>query len=313
MDITNLRNKLINNLTGKISEKVSEKIVGEDNRNVTEALIELTIKVKANFINNANSLSVCFPVPIEDNEHRILEYKILWREGEYHKCKIEDGLAILNFRKDYNKGDKEGCSIYFNLKNQAYKSIWAHSNPEKFLNPQKYTFLSDDTKKFLGQFKAENSREITDKISTWIFLNLRYSDIDEMKNAEWLFKNKIGNCIHYSTLFIAFCRYFEIPCRYVLGFAKYGKFEPHTWVEFYDRENSLWIPMDLSLNQKFFVDATHIPISRLEEKQVSRYFKEVNIEIPNDYDEIFKIINFGTESVVKEDAHVEISVRGKMI
>ncbi|CEG12820.1 hypothetical protein MSIBF_A2770001 [groundwater metagenome] len=73
-----------------------------------------------------------------------------------------------------------------------------------------------------------------------------------MKNAEWLFKNKIGNCIHYSTLFIAFCRYFEIPCRYVLGFAKYGKFEPHTWVEFYDMENFSWVPMDLSLNQKFF-------------------------------------------------------------
>ncbi|CEG12821.1 hypothetical protein MSIBF_A2770002 [groundwater metagenome] len=110
MDITNLRNKLINSLAGKISEKVSEKIVGEDNRNVTNALIELTIKVKANFINNANSLSVCFPVPIEDNEHRISEYKILGCEGESRKCKIEDELAILNFGKKYNKGDKESCS-----------------------------------------------------------------------------------------------------------------------------------------------------------------------------------------------------------
>ncbi|PKM92045.1 MAG: hypothetical protein CVU81_02580, partial [Euryarchaeota archaeon HGW-Euryarchaeota-1] len=112
---------------------------------------------------------------------------------------------------------------------------------------------------------------------------------------------------------IAFCRYFEIPCRYVLGFAKYGKFEPHTWAEFYDTENLSWIPMDLSLNQKFFADATHIPISRLDEKQVSRYFKEVNLEIPQNYDECFKIVNFGTESVVKEDTHVEINVKGKLI
>ncbi len=114
-----------------------------------------------------------------------------------------------------------------------------------------------------------------------------------------------------------------------MGFAKYGNFEPHTWVEFYNRENFSWIPMDLSLNQKFFADATHIPISLFDEKQVRRYFKEVNLEIPKnhhlisfgdiqnlcgfEYDEIFKIMNFGTESVVKEDAHVEISVKGKLI
>ncbi len=322
---------IVDKLTSKISERIIENMVGSDSedRNITDATIELIIEVKANFINNSPSLSVCFPVPIEDDEHKILEYKIFGCESEYNECKIEDGLAILNFRKEYNKGDKESCKIYFKLKNQAYKSVQGNSNTEKFLNPQKYTFLSDDTKKFLEQFKAKNSREIADKISTWLFLNLRYSDIDEMKSAEWLFKNRIGNCVHYSTLFIAFCRYFEIPCRYVLGFAKYGKFEPHTWAEFYDTENLSWIPMDLSLNQKFFADATHIPISLFDEKQVRRYFKEVNLEIPKnhhlisfgdiqnlcgfEYDEIFKIMNFGTESVVKEDAHVEISVKGKLI
>lgn len=302
---------IINRITGKISKKVSEKFSGEDNKKISEALIELIIKVKANFIKDSSFLSVCFPVPIEDNEHKILEYRIL-DEKEYLKFNIEDGLAILNFKKRFNKGDRETCKIYFKLKNQAYKSA-RDTNPERFLNPQKYTSLSNNTKKFLNQFKGKNTKEIINKISSWIFLNLRYSDIDEMKDAEWIFKNKIGNCVHYSTLFIAFCRYFGIPSRYVLGFAKYGRFWPHTWVEFYDEENFSWVPMDLSLNQRFFVDATHIPISRLDERQIKRYFKEVNIKIPDDYDEIFKIMNFGTESVVEEDAHVEIDVRGRLI
>jgi len=330
MNITDkLIDKLVDKLMGKLTGKISEKISGEYNRNISDALIELVIEVKANFINDSHSLSVCFPVPVEDDYHRILMSKIFGCENEYQECKIEDGLAILNFRKDYIKGDKEACQIYFKVKNQAYKSVRHNSNPEKFLNLGRYCILSDDTKKFLNRFNAENSRETADKISTWIFLNLRYTDIDEMKSAEWLFKNKIGNCVHYSTLFIAFCRYFKIPCRYVLGFAKYGKFEPHTWAEFYDRDSFSYIPMDLSLNQKFFVDATHIPISRLDERQVRRYFKEVNLEIPKNnhpslfgdiqipsgfkYDEAFRIMNFGTESVVKEDAHVEINVKGKLI
>ncbi|OQX18566.1 MAG: hypothetical protein BWK75_06535 [Candidatus Altiarchaeales archaeon A3] len=322
---------IVDKLTGKISEKIVEKIAGEDNRNISDALIELIIEVKANFINESPSLSVSFPVPIEDEYHKVSEYKFLGEENEDsdRDFKIEDGIAILNFRKKYNKGDKEGCKIYFKLKNQAYKSVRDNSNPDKFLNFGKYCILSDDTKKFIEQFRVENSREIIYKISTWIFLNLRYSDIDEMKSAEWLFKNRIGNCVHYSTLFIAFCRYFEIPSRYVLGFVKYGKFYPHTWAEFYDWENFSWIPMDLSLNQKFFVDATHIPISRFGEGQIKRYFKEVNLEIPKnhhltsfgdiqnlcdfEYDECFKIVNFGTEIVVKEDAHVEINVKGKLI
>jgi len=314
--IRKITNKILGeNLENKILEKTPvEKIsskIAEDNRNIENALIELFIEVNANFINNVPSLSVSFPVPIEDNTHKILEYKFYDCDDKYKECKIENGLAILNFRKNFKKGEQENCKIYFKIKSHAYNAI--NDNPTNFPSFGKYTFLSDETKKFVKNFNDNNVRKTAEKISSWIFLNLKYSDIDEMKDAEWIFKNKIGNCVHYSTLFIAFCRYLGIPCRYVLGFAKYGKFYPHTWVEFYDKENFSWVPMDIALNQKFFVDATHIPISRFEEKQVRTYFKEVNLEIPKDQDEIFKIMNFGTESVVKEDAHVEIDVRGKLI
>lgn len=309
---------IIDKLIKKVSENIVEKNVGEDNRNVSNTLIELTIEVKAKFVKDSPSLFVCFPVPIEDEHHKIVEHKFSCGIGDGteesdKKCKIEDGLAILNFGKNYKKGDKEGCKIYFKIKSHTYKSIPDTLNLSKFLDSGKYTFLSDDAKKFADGFRTTNVREIIDKISTWIFLSVKYIDIDEMKNAEWIFRNKIGNCVHYSTLFIAFCRYFKIPCRYVLGFAKYGKFYSHTWAEFYDREIFSWVPMDLALNQKFFVDATHIPISRFGDRQMERYFKEVNLRIPNDCDECFKIVNFGTGSVVEEDANVEINVKGKLL
>ncbi|MFN3527835.1 MAG: transglutaminase-like domain-containing protein [Candidatus Altarchaeaceae archaeon] len=287
----------LDKLVKNISKRIAEKFVGEDNSKIKEALIELIIEINQKSF-DYDFIPVCFPVPIEDNYHKIKEYKI--DEG-----KIEDDLAILNLRKN------EKQKIYFKIESRRYEYIKDYSSEKIFLNPQKYTSISDKIKNFLDNnfSKFLNKRDLIREISTWIFLNLKYSNIDEMKDAEWIFENRIGNCVHYTTLFISFCRHFKIPARYVLGFAKYGNFYPHTWAEFYDYDENLWIPVDVSLNQKFYVDATHIPISRLNLRQVNRYFKEVNLKILNDFDEIFRIINFGTE----KENYVEIDVKGKIL
>jgi len=59
------------------------------------------------------------------------------------------------------------------------------------------------------------------------------------------FKNKIGDCSEYSSLFIALCRINKIPAKWNVGqvVRKTGEVETHSWLEIWLEDNG-WVRMD---------------------------------------------------------------------
>lgn len=119
---------------------------------------------------------------------------------------------------------------------------------------------------------ADNDLIIIGTIAQWVHKNIEY-DLGlsgEIKPDQWIFENRRGTCVEFSTLFISMCRSLGIPARSVSGLSYGGdKWEAHSWAEVFLGER--WVPVDPTNNQVGFVDGAHITYSRALEDAEIKY------------------------------------------
>jgi len=107
-------------------------------------------------------------------------------------------------------------------------------------------------------------------LSHYVFDNMVYSpsSTDIQTTACEAFQKHQGVCQDYTHIFIALCRHYGIPARYVNGFIA-GEGETHAWAEIYDGE--AWIGIDPTHDCRIFIgyikiahgrDADDCPVSR---------------------------------------------------
>ena len=135
-------------------------------------------------------------------------------------------------------------------------------------------FLEDDKLLQIGKIKPlALELKTPQNFYEWIVKNIKFpedlskylKDLNWAENALDVLKNKRGECLGKSLLFVSLCRAVGIPARIVSGYfikngsisllnAKFDKdsLELHQWAEFFD--GNFWIPVDCSLAQEEMKD-----------------------------------------------------------
>lgn len=109
--------------------------------------------------------------------------------------------------------------------------------------------------------KSNNNLELLHEIAEYTRKSIKYNEAySQPQKASWILENKIGVCVHYTTLFIALCRALGFPARYVSGVVysdEKKEYIGHAWAEVY-LEGQGWIPYDVTLGQYGWIDSGHI-------------------------------------------------------
>lgn len=161
-------------------------------------------------------------------------------------------------------------AILENVDGAKYKSISAEKidvtidDPIKvYLNPNQMLNWNED---MLAVKKAkELTKEITSNkekalaIYEYIVKNFKYdySKIDYIDNtyspeAEAVFKNRLGICSDFSTLYAVMLRSVNIPVKYLQG-NRSDITDYHAWNQVYLEESKEWITVDITYDNALYV------------------------------------------------------------
>ncbi len=87
------------------------------------------------------------------------------------------------------------------------------------------------------------------ELAEWITTHAEYHYPPSRRGAAAMLKTMRGDCGQYSTLFVAMCRYAQIPARLVSGFhlSDDDQWHYHMWAEVFIPHYG-WVPVDLTLD-----------------------------------------------------------------
>lgn len=166
----------------------------------------------------------------------------------------ESNFKIVTDKKFNNKSayfltsePKLIISVEFPLSNNSYKK----DNPKIFLKSN-FMIQSDhptirNIANSLTAGKTDDS-EKSKKCFDWVVDYLEYANpIRGLYSSLQALTDRKVDCGGFSTLLTALLRALKIPSRCVFGWAVESKFGYHAWVEFFDRQKSLWILCDPSV------------------------------------------------------------------
>ena len=112
--------------------------------------------------------------------------------------------------------------------------------------------------------EADNDWQKVERISDWVYRNLRQEFRVTIPSALEVLHSLSGDCNEHSTLFAALCRAEGIPTKICSGIVYLeGSFGYHAWNEVLlpgPDDSGVWIPIDTTLGQKT-VDATHVKLA----------------------------------------------------
>lgn len=126
---------------------------------------------------------------------------------------------------------------------------------EKYLQPEKFIEVNDP-KILATAKKLRANNKLQTVIKTLKFLHHHFSS-DSKYYAEAIGARKAlelrsGDCTEYCDLFTALCRANNIGVRVIEGLISNFNLTPrHSWVEFYDEDNNVWIRLDPTKNKTF--------------------------------------------------------------
>ena len=190
--------------------------------------------------------------------------------GEFHFEKIKNKKIVGNFiiETDY----------LFDLENKK-----EHGRPLYYLPETKHIKITNEIKEKTLEI-VSNTTDFPDnviKIMEWVKSNIVYDKnnvevIKDSKDSEWVFKNRIGVCDEFSSIFAAMTRSIEIPTRIVIGYSisnednegiegesrgiedesideniesiESSGWIPHAWTEVYNEDYG-WIEVDPTNNE----------------------------------------------------------------
>ena len=124
-------------------------------------------------------------------------------------------------------------------------------DPEIYLKEEKYISLSDNLIRTVApRLKGSDTLSTLTNIHKFIQNNLTYEVTNRSIGADKVFKNKKGDCVEYSDLFVSLCRANNIPSRVVTGFVTHYKKNPkHAWAEVYSNKYG-WIRFEPTTKYK---------------------------------------------------------------
>ncbi len=171
----------------------------------------------------------------------------------------------------------KGSAEIFGQHTYDLPSAYGISEKEKiFLMPTK-SVQSDDRE--IGELARNITRGYANgfqkaaRIAIWIHANVNYTpDLgEEVKDARWVMKNRVGTCDEFTTLFIAMARSIGIPAKYISGWV-YGStgWEKHAWAEAYLGK---WVPIDSTWLEAGNLDAAHIKFMETADNYIANQAK----------------------------------------
>lgn len=120
--------------------------------------------------------------------------------------------------------------------------------------------LIEKAKEILGDEK--NALEASNKLSQWVYQNVRTTYSAQLTNALEVLDLMEGDCTEHSVLYIGLARAAGIPAREVAGLIYVDDAKPgfyfHQWAEAWVGE---WIEVDPTFNQPI-ADVTHIKLAQ---------------------------------------------------
>lgn len=145
-------------------------------------------------------------------------------------------------------------------------SIYLVSTPEVPSNDKTIQKLAlDTTKNYSSDFEKISA------LAYWVNNNLEYnlSYVDKNLSVHEILNERRGVCGDYSLLFAALSRSLGYPTRFVNGYAYSSVQEQwvgHAWNEVYLGK---WISVDSTWLEVGALDATHVPVSKLDTNEYS--------------------------------------------
>lgn len=201
--------------------------------------------------------------------------KVLNVPGQTFKGKISGNLinGVFQVQHDRYKGDH---SLPFGVSNNFTEEVRIFLKPDEI-------FESDGPELVrLSLGITEGSSDLWEaacRLSTWVAENIDGSI--HGGSALETYKRGDGACGLQSMLMAALCRAAGIPARVVWGCMytpEYGgSFGHHGWNEVYMGKAG-WIPIDVTIHEKDYVDSGHIRLGILTTSATVINFKEMTIQ-----------------------------------
>ena len=103
--------------------------------------------------------------------------------------------------------------------------------------------------------------------SNFVYSRMTYvSNHDPPVNASQVYERGYGTCRDYAVLLMALLNAEGLRNRMVIGYVySEDRWMPHAWVEVYDKESGMWIPVDPTTNEVLYLSAYHIRIAHQPE------------------------------------------------
>lgn len=145
------------------------------------------------------------------------------------------------------------AKIFANPENTEYSKLYEKKSLQSYLEPDQYWEVNSPIIQDL-----KNYFSTPNQIYDYVVEHLDY-DYENLKQSERLgavkaFQDKKGVCTEFSDLFVTLARSNGIPARELEGFAFTENKELftlaaendvlHSWVEYWDTKNKIWIPAD---------------------------------------------------------------------
>jgi len=199
----------------------------------------------------------------------------------------------LSVRGQSFKGLIDGNNIdgTFNIRHNKYSGKGSPSFVDDIDFPpdmQKYLLADDmiqsDNNEILKKAieiteGSTDTWDATQKLAKWVIDNIGGSVI--VGNAIQTYSSREGACGSQSFLMAAFCRAVGIPARVVRGCLytpEYGgSFGSHAWNEIYMGEETGWIPIDVTIHERDYIDSGHIRLGIVNTTNTIIDYNEITI------------------------------------
>ncbi len=228
----------------------------------TTRRFEFTYEVNIDESSNQNAMEIFIPLPVENNDQRIIDSKIQSSISGVEKQEPVHGNRYYHMKLPANEDHTLKASFSWVVERNIVTA-----NPEPLSEQERIRYLNSNTLVPVGHeilkpiqaeihaMRANDSAPATARaIYDWIVDNVEYKKTGTgWGNGDtfWACNERYGNCTDFHALFIALARSEGIPARFEIGFpvptdraeGEIGGY--HCWVQFYLPHQG-WIPIDAS-------------------------------------------------------------------
>lgn len=294
---------------------------------------EFTYEVLADALPEQREIKLYIPLPIENNDQRIIDTRIETNTKGSEKSETDHGNRYFQINRAANDDNPLVASFTWTVERNV---VTAKNEPLTDIERERY--LASNTLVPVGheilapiqqeiyEMRSDDSPSATARaIYDWVVDNVEYKKVGSgWGNGDtfWACNERYGNCTDFHALFIALARSEGIPARFEIGFpvpndrseGEIGGY--HCWVQFYLPEQG-WIPIDASEaakhpeNRELFygthpADRIHfttgrdLVISDASREQPLNYFIFPHIEIDGEASDIKLNTKFSYREIISD-------------